>query len=264
MNKFIKAMIEGKSTIYASIAEAARALRIDASNIGKVLRGKRPTAGGFKFSYTLETPTTRAGRATRKSRIERAEHREAVTAVHDRLKEINQRYRNALKEKVYADDSVLQKLMSHTDYFGATKTGGYNISASNLNKFTTSELQNLLKVFGSEEKKYIKIAETKKRGHGRAELAAILGISENQVSEYDDLIPAAFELMRLSNEISFFRYWEMRDALFESFQAGLDHEKIEGYIDSIYEAYLGNDVASLGNILAEMANVDEAYRDPFD
>lgn len=264
MNKFIKAMIEGKSTIYASIAEAARALRIDASNIGKVLRGKRPTAGGFKFSYTLETPTTRAGRATMKSRIERAEHREAVNAVHDRLKEINQRYRNALKEKVYTDDPVLQKLMSHTDYFGATKTGGYNISSSNLNKFTTSELQNLLKVLGSEEKKYIKIAETKKRGHGRAELAAILGISENQVSEYDDLIPAAFELMRLSNEDSFFRYSETRDALFESFQAGLDHEKIEGYIDSIYEAYLGNDIAALGNILAEMANVDEAYRDPFD
>lgn len=264
MNKFIKAMLDGKSTIYGSIAEAARALSIDASNIGKVLRGKRPTAGGFKFAYTLETPTTRAGKAARKSRIERAEHREAVNTVHDRLKEINQRYRNALKEKVYDDDPVLKKLMSHTDYFGATKTGGYNISASNLNKFTTSELQNLLKVLGAEEKKYVKIAETKKKGHGRAELAAILGISEKQVSEYDDLIPAAFEIMRLSSEDAFFRYSETRDALFESFQAGLDHEQIEGYIDSIYEAYLGNDIAALENILADMSNVDETYRDPFD
>lgn len=264
MNKFIKAMLDGKSTIYGSIAEAARALRIDASNIGKVLRGKRHTAGGFKFAYTLETPMTRAGKAAMKSRIERAEHRQAVNAVHDYLKELNQRYRNALKEKVYTDDPVLQKLMSHTDYFGATKTGGYNISASNLNKFTTSELQNLLKVLGSEEKKYVKLAETKKKGHGRAELAAILGISEKQVSEYDDLIPAAFELMRLSDEEKFFRYQELRDAFFESFQAGVDHEQMEGFIDSIYEAYLGNDQTALENIVSEMMNVDETYRDPFD
>lgn len=262
-NKFIKALINGKTRIYSSIAEAARALQIDASNIGKVLRGKRPTAGGFKFLYTLEAPTTRAGKAARKSQIERAAHREAVHTVHDTLKELNQRYRNALKEKVYNDDPVLKKLMSHTDYFGATKTGGYNISSSNLNKFTTSELQNLLKVLGSEERKYVKIAEKKKRGHGKAELAAILGISQKQVDEYDDLIPAAFELMRLDKEDKFFRYSQVRDALFETMQAGVEHEQLESFIDSLFEAYLGNNTAALDDILDQMLNVDDEYRDIF-
>lgn len=264
-NYFIKVLdVTGHHRIFATISEAARALQLDASNIGNVLRGKRKSAGGFKFSYTLDIPTTKIGRAYRRTRQEAAVHREFVSTVHDRLKEINQRYRNALKEGMYKSDPVLQKLMTHTDYFGATKTGGYNINTTHLNQFTTEELQNLLKVLRSEEKKYVEIAERKRRPMGRAALADLFGISEKQVQDYDAIIPAIFDLLHLAKEDAFFKYTDVQTNIFEVMQAGIDEEKLETYVDTIYEAYLGNDSQALENILLEMAGIDEEYIDPYD
>lgn len=263
-NYFIK-MIDatGNHRIYATISEAAKALQLDASNIGKVLKGRRKSAGGFKFVYTLEPPTTKLGRALRRTRREASIHREFVSTVHDRLKEINQRYRNALKENVYKSDPVLQKLMSHTDYFGATKTGGYNISTTNLNKFSTEELQNLLKVLRSEEHKYVEIAERKRRPMGRAALSALFGISEKQVKDYDAIIPAIFDLLHLAKEDAFFKYSDVQTQIFETMQNNVDEEQLERYIDTIYEAYLGNDAQALENILNEMAKVDKEFIDSY-
>lgn len=44
--------IPGTNQQFASAAEAAKALGIDAGNISKVLKGKRKTAGGYSFGYT--------------------------------------------------------------------------------------------------------------------------------------------------------------------------------------------------------------------
>lgn len=253
----------GKVRVYDSIAEASRALHLDASNIAKVLRKNRKSAGGYGFSYTLEAPTTAAGKAARRTRREAAEHKEIVTAVHDRLKELNQRFRNAMKEKVFNKDQVLKKLMSHTDYFGATKTGGYNITLKNLNAFSNDELENLLKVLRSEEKKYVKIAERKKRPRDAATTAAILGITEEQVKNYDAIIPAVFDLIRLAKEDKFFKYSEVQTAIFEALQRDEDEETIERYVDTIYDAYSGNDQDALSDILEEINQVEEEYRDRY-
>lgn len=253
----------GKVRIYDSIAEASRALKIDASNIAKVLRKSRKSAGGYSFSQTLELPTTKAGKAARRTRREASEHKEFVSMVHDRLKELNQRYRNAIKEKVYNKDEVLKKLMSHTDYFGQTKTGGYNITLKNLNKFSSAELENLMKVLRSEEKKYVEIAERKRRPRDAATTAAILGITEQQVKNYDAILPAVFDLIRLAKEDKFFKYSEVRTAIFEALQRNEDEEKIEQYVDTIYEAYSGNDQDALSDILEEMNQVEEEYRDRY-
>lgn len=263
MAKFIKAVQDGTAKIFLSIADAAKALNIDASNIGKVLRGKRARAGGYSFAYTLEKPQSKKAKATIKAAEERTAHKEAVKAVHDRLAEINQRFTNAKKADTFEGDPVLKRLMSHTDYFGTTKAGKYRISASHLSQYTTEELENLMQVLASEEGKYKELAKKKGRGHGKAELAAILGISQKQVEEYDDLIPAMFELVRLAKEEQFFRYSQFRDTLFESLQEGIDHELLGDYLDMIYQAYLGNDSEALGEILSAMDNIDEAYTDRY-
>lgn len=263
-NLSVKAIdASGKVKIYSSAAEAARALHIDPSNIGKVLSGKRKTAGGFSFVPTLEAPTTNFGKRKRRQQREATEHNIFVSQVHDRLKELNQRYRNALREGVYKSDPVLQKLMSHTDYFGTTKTGGYNISISNLKKFSTSELENLLKVLRTEEKKYVEIAERKKRPMSKAALAATFGISEEQVNQYDDILPIIFDFLHLAREEEFFKYHEVQTAIYEAMQAGTDPDKLLEYIDMMYEAYWGNDREALDAIIFEMSQVDEEYRDGY-
>ena len=153
--------------------------------------------------------------------------------------------------------------MSHTDYFGQTKTGGYNITLKNLRKFSTAELENLMKVLGAEEKKYVKIAERKKRPRDAATTAAILGIGEEQVKKYDAILPAVFDLIRLAKEDKFFKYSEVQTAIFEALQRNEDEETIERYVDTIYEAYSGNDENSLSEILNEINKVGEEYRDRY-
>lgn len=80
--------------LYSTIAEAARAAGVDASNIGKNLRGSRKSAGGYVFRRVEQAPTpaeyekllgqSRAGltpqevRARKKSRA-RSEQRAAAT-----------------------------------------------------------------------------------------------------------------------------------------------------------------------------------------
>lgn len=255
----------GKSIIYASAAEAAKALKVDPSNISKVLRGVRPTAGGYKFVKTLERPTTAAGRRTVKQKKESAERKELVQAVHDRLKILNEKFRTAKKENVLETDKILQKQMSHAAYFGQTKTGGYNISIANLKKYSSDELQNLLGMLDREQKKYTRQQTQKQKVESMADVAALFGISENQIKKYDYILPALFDLLHLAKIDEFFRYSEIQAAIWDIMQKDVDPEQLEKYIDTIYESYLGNRTDDLDSILYAMDQYakDPAYVDPY-
>lgn len=252
----------GKVRIFGSVAEAAKALNTDASNIGKVLRGKRQKAGGYSFSRTLEPPTTKKGREARRAERVKSERKAILSEVHDTLKELNQRYRNARKENVYQTDEVLKKLMSHTDYFGQTKTGGYDISMQNLRKYSNVELENLQRVLRAEEKKYTKIAERKARPMSPAALAGLFGISQNEVDKYKDVLPYLFDLLHLAREDQFFKYSDIQDHIWEAMKNGIEPEKLMEYIDLIYEAYADNNVDALDFILNEMT--ESEYQDNYD
>lgn len=263
INQAVKAMdANGNIQIFDTIAEAARSLKIDASNIRKVLVGSRKRAGKYSFSYTSETPTTKIGKKTRKTREEAAARREVISKVHDRLKELNVRYRNAVKSGTYKGDPIMQQMMAHTDYFGATKTGGFNISRSNLNKFSKKELENLLYSLEREEDKYKKLAEKKGRGMSDAALAALFGITEKQVKEYRDTIPALFDLLHLIKEDSDLKYKDVQTTIFDSLQSGIDSESVEDFLESIRGAYEGNDTDSLETILDLIENANE-YADDY-
>lgn len=262
---YIKATLEGESKIFESIAAASRALKIDAANIRKVLTGTRSSAGGASFIYTLERPKSSKIRAALREKEAVTEHKTAVKAVHDRLSELNQRYMNAKKSGLLDNDPVLQKLMSHTDYFGEVRGGKYRVSAKHLSQFTTDELNNLLSILSREEHKYIDLFKKKsKHGLGKAALASIFGVSEKEMQGYDDLVPAIFELMRLGKEDKFFRYSDLSDALFGAVQDGMDEDVLTEYMNDILQAYAGNDIAAYEAVLEAMANVDEEYKLPYD
>ena len=255
---------KGKKQVFGTIAEAAKKLKLDASNISKVLRGKRSTVGGFSFKWTEELPTTKIGRELRKSVKERNYHRELVEQVQTELRAINKRYREAKKEKVLDRDPVLKLLMSHTDYFGATKTGLYDFSTKNLNKFTSDELSNLLRVLSSEKRKYIAIAEKKRKNLTPEQIAAIFGTSEKVAKEYEDLIPAIFDLMHLVTEDKNFRYSDIKDTVFEWIQEDKGREQFEEYLAELYDAYSGNEIEDFENILKLMGAVPVEYTEPYD
>ncbi len=255
----------GKTHIYATIAEAARALQVDASNIGKVLRGARSRAGGWSFTRTSEASTTKSGRAAVREKKISAERKKLLNVAHDRLKEINVRFRNAKKEGVFAADPVLVKMMTHTDYFGATKTGGYNISMQNLKKYSDSELRSLLQVLKTEEREYVKLSEREADVKNAAAIAATFGISINQVNGYEDILPALFDLLHLAKIDEFFRYADVQRALYQSMQADATADELQEWIDSMYEAYWGNDMNALDSIVSAMQSYgqDDEYIDPY-
>lgn len=253
---------DGKTRIFSSMAAAARELNIDPANIRKVVRGERKSAGGYQFAATSEKPTTKEGRRAARQARESANRKDIINTVHDRLKELNVRFRNARKTDAFATDPVLQQLMSHTGYFGQTKTGGYNISAQNLKKFSNTELENLMRVLNAEEKKYTR--PKKKREVSPARLAATFGISENQVEKYDYLVPVLFDLLHLVKEEAFFKYAEVQNAIFNVMQNDIEPEKLEEYIDMIYDAYMGNRVDDLNNIVDQMNSYGSEFRDSYD
>lgn len=255
----------GKSIIYASAAEAAKALKVDPSNISKVLRGVRPTAGGYSFTKTLERPTTAAGRRTVKQKKETAERKELVKAVHDRLKILNEKFRTAKKENVLETDKILQKQMAHSQYFGQTKTGGYNISIANLKKYSSDELQNLIVMLDREQKKYTRQQTQKQKVESMADVASLFGISENQIKKYDYILPALFDLLHLAKIDEFFRYSDVQTAIWDVMQNDIEPEQLEKYIDTMYESYLGNRTEDLDSILSAMDQfaLDPEYVDEY-
>lgn len=230
----------GKVRIFASSAEAAKALGLDSSNISKVLRGKRQTVGGWHFEKTTERPTTKAGRTKVRERKQSAARKRLLNTVHDRLKEINVRYRNAKKENLLASDPVLQKMMNYADYFGATKTGGYDISAKNLRQYSDEELTNLLSLLSKEEGKYSKYYDkgVSEQGDPLSYVATIFGLSSRKEAEkYADIIPEIFDLLHLAKIDEFFRYNDVKTALFNAMQEGADDEEIDEYLAEIQRLF---------------------------
>ena len=70
-------------------------------------------------------------------------------------------------------------------------------------------------------------------------------------------------MIRLAKEDKFFKYSEVQTAIFEALQRNEDEETIERYVDTIYDAYSGNDQDALSDILEEINQVEEEYRDRY-
>lgn len=281
----IKAKVNGKNVVYGSIAEAARALGVDASNIGKVLRGLRATAGGISFERTDKAPTTPAAKAAAKAQKKRDARSDLINAVHDRLQDINERYFDAVREErkgyhqltgkalsfqkaeeiVFSDDPILLKMMSHRNYFGMTQRGGYFISDRKLREFSDDELKNLLGMLKVEEKQYTRVAEANPKVSNAAQLALLFNTGKKQIHKYKDVLPILFNLVHLAKMDSFFRYSDVQENLYYLLEKNASPEDVEKFVDLLFEAYEGNDDTARDQILFEMEQYskDPAFRDEY-
>lgn len=272
----IKATKDGKTHIYSTQAEAAKALQLDSSNISKVVRGVRKSVDGWHFEKTTERPTTKAGRRSVKERKEASARKRLLSTVHDRLKELNVTYRNAKKENLIGSDPVLQNMMKYTDYFGATKTGGYDISSKNLRQYSDEELRNLLTLLSKEEGKYSKYYDQGQSSNKDplGHVAAVLGISVNQAKQYADFLPEFFDLLHLAKMDEFFRYNDVKTALFSLIQEDVDPEEVDDYMSEILQLFFeSRDETARASKSAELEQLlnnirqyaeDDEYNDRYD
>lgn len=259
--------------MYETIAAAARAVGVDASNVRKVVRGigKRSSVGGYHFAEVSNPAQIQAARERvaaqpvdkARARAERAQKRKLVDAVHDIMVDINKRARNAKKENMLETDPILQRLMQHADYYGYNKTGGYQTSKQHLREFTAEQLQNLVDLVEKTKKDYADYLynpEGTKRN--LASIAAQFKIPQEDMKKYWHVIPAIFELFRQANTAQ----WDYKNIakglkadITEAMQGGADPKDLRDFVLDLTNYYKGNTAADLDDILDKWSTTRESW-----
>lgn len=266
--KKTKIIVLETGNIYDSIAAAARAVGVDKANAGNVVRGKRASAGGYHFARfeqnaNIELSKTRMQEQIRErekqkvlTKAERKSRAALVNSVHDLLVDTNRRARNARKEGIYNTDPVLQRMMSHTDYFGANKTGGYLTSKQHLRSFSNEELQNLASMIENEKGEYAKnVYDRMSRHRNIATYALQFGITVNEAEKYFKLYPILFELFNISKQNTEYRSSDptIVSEIYESMQSGEDPDELLDFILDLKNFYTGSTTEDLDAIISSHA-----------
>lgn len=142
--------------VYSSAAKAAQAVGVDPSNVLKVLKGARQSAGGFRFVYAdnlsgeqlqaaaasrLQAIPQRLQERQKRQRQRRSrEYTEARKQARQTLLQANKAITEAKKARLYAGSPEMQDLAALADEIGNTKTGLIDASIDNLEEFDMEEL----------------------------------------------------------------------------------------------------------------------------
>ena len=269
-----KIFVVEKNKVFDSVAKAARALGVDASNINKVVKGKRASAGGYHFfAFEQQADIERAQfkyreqtRAREKKKIltkaERKARANLIEKVHDRLVDINQKVRNARKEDLFKTDPVLQKMLSHADYYGYNRTGGYDTSKQNLRTFTSEELNNLLDILAKEQGDYARnLYDNMSKHRNIATYAIQFGITIPQAEKYYYLYPTLFELFNVAKQNTEYKYSDIVGEVYDAIQGEAEPEELLDFILDLKNFYVGNTSEDLDSILEKWSESRERWQE---
>ncbi|MBQ1297081.1 MAG: hypothetical protein IIY21_23755, partial [Clostridiales bacterium] len=239
-------------------------------------RGKRASAGGYHFARfeqnaDIERARTRVQEELREkerqkvqTKAERKSRAALIDNVHDLLVDTNRRARNARKEGIYNTDPVLQRMMSHTDYFGANKTGGYLTSKQHLRSFSNEELQNLASMIENEKGEYAKnVYDRMSRHRNIATYALQFGITVNEAEKYFKLYPILFELFNISKQNTEYRSSDptIVSEIYESMQSGEDPDELLDFILDLKNFYTGSTTEDLDAIISSHAKQRDEWNE---
>lgn len=171
--------------LYNSIAAAAKAAMLDPSNVGKVLRGQRKTAGGVRFEWVEE-------------RSAEDLYEGQLRGVQNALRQANAIIREYKREHVYSLGSAIGELLEMGDIIGLTKSGYLpqnlkSIRAAFPNVTWLPELQqmqNRLYELTQKAERQLQAAIQEK-----IDLADQFGISVAKMEEYMPLMPEVFQVL---------------------------------------------------------------------
>lgn len=247
--------------IYPSISSAAAALGVDPSNIGKVLRGKRTSAGGYNFNRVstdissdslkfIKEATEQSLSEKQKSRQKkrRAETR-AKKAARDRqrgqaarqlqktLKEANKIIQEYKDRKLDAVSSVIPELENLKAVVGKTKAGTFNAGFKNLAKFNQKQLEALQQAVSKQLNrkgfKNLDEAERKKQA-----LAYQISIQPEEVDKYNDALTVLWQILDLQESVQGKGYdTSLYDNTVLAVNGRVDPEELKVILDEILNIY---------------------------
>lgn len=184
--------------IYNSIADAARALQVDASNISKVLKGKRKTAGGFSFV----SATGKGGGKKRKSTLQRQaaalvpadplerkrqQLRESVTAANKQLKRLKD-------AGLYDFSAAAKNILGLADDLGKSSAGYIATSGKRFNKLSEAQIDKYLEVLDRKKKQR---SYTVEGATAEAErLANNFGTTAQRIIDLSGGLPLFFNILK--------------------------------------------------------------------
>lgn len=184
--------------IYNSIADAARALQVDAGNISKVLKGKRKTAGGFSFI----SATGKGGGKKRKSTLQRQaaalapadplerkrqQLRESVTAANKQLKRLKD-------AGLYDFSAAAKNILGLADDLGRSSAGYIATSGKRFNNLSEAQIDKYLEVLDRKKKQR---SYTVEGATAEAErLANNFGTTAQRIIDLSGGLPLFFNILK--------------------------------------------------------------------
>ena len=201
--------------VYSSAAKAAQAVGVDPSNVLKVLKGGRQSAGGYRFVYAdnLTGEQLHAAAASRLKAIPQRlqerqkrqrqrrdrEYTEARKQARQTLLQANRAITEARKAGLYAGSPEMQDLAALADEIGNTKTGLIDASTDNLEEFDLEELQRIhyrtQDLLGR-----VQVAIDERKGQ-RESLAFEFGLSTgNEWKRYEPMQKEIFMILKRAGE----------------------------------------------------------------
>lgn len=258
--------------IYNSIADAARALQVDAGNISKVLKGRRKTAGGFSFI----SATGKGGGKKRKSTLQRQaaalapadplerkrqQLRESVTAANKQLKRLKD-------AGLYDFSAAAKNILGLADDLGKSSAGYIATSGKRFNNLSEAQIDKYLEVLDRKKKQR---SYTVEGATAEAErLANNFGTTAQRIIDLADGMPLFFNILKnlskdetsdkVREEIDAF---DDPDATAEDFlQQMLNISNTRSLLNAITETLGGDDFYMLDKFLPvreDLAALAEAY-----
>lgn len=168
---------------FATISAAARATKTDASNVGKVLRGQRKTAGGLHFEYRWAKEEGRS---------------EALAALRASLKKANELLQTAKERRRFGFSKELQELDKLRDVLGSTKGGRFKTSSQTFTTYSVGEIEQITGKI--DQRLYHARKALKKLDDEIRDLADMLGLSFQEALRYELLIPEFYRMLELADK----------------------------------------------------------------
>lgn len=271
--------------IYNSIAEAARALQVDAGNISKVLKGKRKTAGNLDFISAVG----KGGGKRRKSTLRR-EYEERIrtggkkppkppidvfdplrnkkSTLDNSIKAVNEQLKRLKAAGLLSFSSAAKALLGLGDDLGRTSAGYLATSGKRWDRLTEAQIDKFLEVI---ERKQKLRSYTIEGATAEAErLANNFGTTAQRIIDLADGMPLFFNILKnlakeetsdkVREEIDAF---DDPDATAEDFlQQMLNISNTRSLLNAITDTLGGDDFYMLDKFLPvreDLAALAEAY-----
>lgn len=251
-------------TIYPSAAAAASALGVDASNIGKVIRGSRKSAGGYNFvpvdpgiapatlrdiTEALDTSLSEKQKARqskrrqagfkRLSKEEQAAAKARARATNRAAKELsrslveaNKLLKEYQKRGLDAISGVVPELEALKGIIGKNKRGGFQASQKELKKFSQEQLEALKRRIEKQlNRKNFRDLEAQEKK--KTAVAFQLGVSSEELDAYADILPTLWNVLHLANQIEGAGSDPVYQEIMDAIQSGADPEQLKDILEEI-------------------------------